>query len=199
VRLQLLLAFVCALSTLAGSSGAQARPEASYLIQASASFQRLGPYWVSDKPDYAGAIAALGRPTSCHLVNTNPAHVTASWRALGVTIVLVTFGGMPQGKTGCTAPELIRVSTIRVTGKRWYTSKKLKVGDSVSRLQRLYPKATPTKGIRGWYGRGHWLVTRRTVCLGDCDTRFVTAPVLVAETKTGRVSSIVFIVGAQGE
>ena len=113
---------------------------------------------------------------------------------------LVTFGGMPSGKTGCTAPKLIHVSTIHVTGKRWYTSRKLRVGDSVARLRTLYPKASTTKGVRGWYDRGYWLVTRRSACLGDCgDVVRVTAPVLVAETKAGKVTSIVFVVGAQGE
>jgi hypothetical protein len=155
---------------------------------------------VSDEPTYQGAIEALGAPSGCHLVNGNPSWVTASWRPLGVRMNLVTFGGIAPGETGCTAPEQIHVSTIRVTGKRWYTSRKLRVGDPVTRLRALYPKALTTSGVRGWYGRGYWLVTRRSRCLGDCGSVvWETAPVLVAETKAGKVSSIVFVVGAQGE
>lgn len=189
-------AIVC----LAWATTASSRPAASYLIQASASFQRLGDYWVSDQPRYKGAIDALGDPSACHLVNGDPSWATAAWRPLGVRMSLVTFGGMAVGETGCTAPETIWVSTIRVTGKRWYTSKKLRVGDTVTRLRRLYPNAKGSKGVRGWYGPGYWLVTERRRCLGDCGSiQWETAPVLVAETRAGRVSSIVFVVGAQGE
>ena len=169
----------------------------SSLIQASATFQRLGDFWVSDQPDYAGALEGLGPSSSCHLVNGSPTHATAAWSALGVRMTLVTFGGIPAGKTGCSAPSSIRISTIRVTGKRWYTSKKLRIGDSVTRLRRLYPKARSKAGLRGWYGRGYWLVTHRASCY--CETITATAPVLVAETSAGRVTSIVFVVGAQGE
>jgi hypothetical protein len=169
-------------------------------MQASASFQRLGPFWISDEPSYQGAVDALGPSSSCHLVNGAPNHVTAAWRPLGVRMALVTFGGLPAGKTGCSAPAAIHVSTVRVTGKRWYTSLGLRVGDSVTKLRRLYPRAKATAGVRGWYKRGYWLVTRRSICLGDCgNTRYETAPVLVAETAAGRVSSIVFVVGAQGD
>ena len=189
---------VCAAAVLTAVS--QARPSTSYLIQASATFQRLGDYWVSRNPSFEGAIEALGEPSSCRLVGGSPTVAYASWRSLGVRMHLVTFGGMPTGETGCTAPDEIHVSTIRVTGKRWYTSKMLQVGSSVARLRRLYPKAIANKGVRGWYGRGYWLVTARRPCLGICGgVRWETAPVLVAETRAGRVSSIVFVVGAQGE
>jgi hypothetical protein len=198
-RLRIALVVV-ALSAGAAATLAEGRPAGSFLIQTSASFQRLGDYWVSDEPTYQGAIDALGAPSGCRLVNGNPTWVTATWRTLGVWMNLVTFGGMPSGKTGCTAPKLIQVSTIRVTGRRWYTSRKLRVGDSVARLRGLYPNAPTTNGVQGWYNRGYWLVTRRSRCLGDCgDVVWETVPVLVAETKAGKVASIVFVVGAQGE
>ena len=185
-------------AALVWGAGAAAAP--SFLMQASAKFQRLGQYWISDDPSYDGAIRALGPPSSCHLVDSTASHVTASWRSLGVRMDLVTFGGLPAGKTGCTAPASIHVSTVRVSGKQWFTSLKLRVGDPVAKLHRLYPRAAVTKGVRGWYGKGYWLVTRRGICFGDCGgATFQTVPVLVAETSEGRVSSIVFVVGAQGE
>jgi hypothetical protein len=183
-----------------GTPIAFARPSVSYLIQTSATFQRLGDYRVSDNPRYQGAIDALGESSACRLVNGEPTLAVASWRSLGVRMTLVTFGGMPRGETGCTRPDLIWISTIRVVGKRWYTSKTLRIGDSVARLRSLYPHAIATKGVRGWYGRGYWLVTRRRACIGVCGSaKWVTAPVLVAEARDGRVSSIVFVVGAQGD
>jgi hypothetical protein len=119
---------------------------------------------------------------------------------LGIRIELVTFGGLPAGKTGCSAPERIHVSTVRVASAKWHTSFRLRVGDSVTRVKRLYPNARASNGVPGWYRRGYWLVTRRTGCLGACgDKLFVTVPVLVAEIENNLVTSFVFVVGAQGE
>lgn len=200
MRWTLLATALVACAIASTSSANPVRSEQSFLIQASASFQRLGDYWVADDPTYGGAIEALGAASACHLVNGDATRATASWRSLGVRMSLVTFGGMPAGKTGCSAPASIHVSTIRVTGKRWLTSRKLRIGDSTGRLRRLYSRAQATRGLHGWYGAGYWLVTRRQACLGDCgDVQTVTAPVLTAEVKKGRVSSIVFVVGAQGE
>jgi hypothetical protein len=177
-----------------------ARAEPSRLIQAAAGFQRVGAFWVSDNPTFRGAIDAYGGPTSCHILNSNPANVVANWAVLGLRINLVTFGGLPSGATGCTAPDSIQVSTIRITGKQWFTSLKLRVGSPVAALKRSYPRAIPTKGVPGWYGAGYWLVTRRAACLGDCGkTTTVTAPVLVAETLGSRVTALILVMGAQGE
>lgn len=123
----------------------------------------------------------------------------AEWRQLGVAIKLATFGGLPPGKNGCTAPNHIWVWTIRVTSKAWFTSRQLRVGSPVATLRNRYPRATKTRGVREWYGSGYWLVTKRQPCIGDCDTEYVTAPVLVAETGAGRVRTLVLVVGAQGE
>src|SRR5262249_26320468 len=79
----------------------------SYLLQASPSFQRVGTFWISDNPTYRGAIEALGPATSCHLVDSSPTNVVAAWRQLGLSIALVTLGGMEAGKSGCTAPDRI--------------------------------------------------------------------------------------------
>ncbi len=113
---------------------------------------------------------------------------------------LVTFGGLPAGKTGCTAPASIHVSTVRVTGTRWYTSFGLRVGDSVVKLRRLYRRAQSTRGVPGWYGSGYWLVTERIACIGECGGKqWVTAPVLVGEVRNSRAARFVFVIGAQGE
>jgi hypothetical protein len=192
------LLIVVALSVLVTET-AGARSADSRLIQVSASFQRLGAFRISDDPTYAAATRALGPSSSCHVVGNSPSHVVAAWRPLGVSIDLLTYGGIPSGKTGCTAPGLIRVSTVRVTARSWTTSLGLRVGDRVTKLKRLYRRATATNGLHDWYGAGYWLVTRRGTCLGVCNQRTVTAPVLVAEASGGRVRALVFVVGAQGE
>jgi hypothetical protein len=201
VRRIALIATVVVTAVVASASLARAAASSeSRLIQASPSFQRVGGYWVSDDPSYNGALKALGASTSCHLVRGYSSNVVANWAPLGLRMNLVTFGGIPSRKTGCTAPEAIQVNTIRVTGKSWHTSLKLSVGSSVSYLRSHYPQASPTKGVPGWYGAGYWLVTRRTACLGECGgVRTVTAPILVAETRGGRVSALVLVIGAQGE
>jgi hypothetical protein len=176
-----------------GGFPATAESSDSYLIQASAGFQRLGHYWISDDPTYAGALKALGKSSSCHMVFYNPSHVVAAWRPLGVTMTLATFGGMTPGETGCTAPDRIYVSTVRVGSPRWTTSLGLRVGDPVSKLKRLYRNARATKGVPHWYRRGYSLVTQYSRFLSGSE------PVLVAETRDGRVRAIVFVVGAQGD
>ena len=179
-------------------SSASAR-EPSTLIQAGATFQRLGDFWISNDPTYAGALRALGPSTSCRLINGDASFAVANWYGLGVRATLATYGLVPAGKTGCTAPRAIRIAGIRVIGKRWRTSLGLRVGSSIAELRRKYPRAV--RGRRDGWPRPNawWLVTKRQRCLGDCATMFVTVPVLLAEVKDGRVSAFYFHVGAQGE
>jgi hypothetical protein len=114
---------------------------------------------------------------------------------LGLTILLVTFGGMPEGETGCTRPDLIRISSIHITGERWYTAAGLKVGQPGARIARLYPRAILKRFQRAW-----WLVHMRQRCvIGVCDQEFETVPRLIAKMRQGRVASFVFPVGAQGD
>ena len=145
------------LSVLATAGG-------STLVQASARFQRLGDFRVTSNPTYAGAKRSFGPATSCRLVRTrlgvDASHAVADWKRLGVQVNLRTYGGLPAGKTGCTARAAIHVSTIRVIGAQWRTSPGLRVGDSTVALLRAYPHAKKTGGSPGWYRSGFWLVTR---------------------------------------
>jgi len=97
LRLALLIATVAGLLAPGGSAR-----EPSTLLQASASFQRLGDFWISNDPSYAGALDGLGKASSCRLVNGNPAHAVANWYGLGVRATLVTYALVPAGETGCT-------------------------------------------------------------------------------------------------
>jgi hypothetical protein len=144
------LFFIVWACLLAGATAAAA--SGSLLIQTSSRFQRLGDYRISANPTYAGASAALGSSTSCRIIRGDPSWAVATWRSLGVRMKLRTYGAIPRGKTGCTAPRTIFVSTIRVTGQRWHTSLRLRVGDRVAKLRRGYKNARATAGVSGWYG-----------------------------------------------
>jgi hypothetical protein len=196
MRCTTLLAVILVTGAIVTTSAAA--PADSRLIRTSPTFQRLGDFRVTADPTYRGAIKALGPASSCALLGA-PSVALAVWRQLGVSIKLATFGGLPPGETGCTAPAHIWVWTIRVTSKTWFTSRQLRVGSPVATLRERYPKASKTRGVRGWYSSGYWLVTKRQACIGVCDTDFETVPVLVAETGAGRVRTLVLVVGAQGD
>jgi hypothetical protein len=176
----------------------------SFVIRASSTLMRLGDFWIEKDPTYAGAVAALGPSSSCRLVKTrflgvDRSHAFAGWATFGVTIELRTYGSLPQAKSACSAPHFTRVHTVRATGKRWRTSRGLRVGDSVARLRRLYSSAKAVHGLPGWYRRGYWLVTRRVGGYEGIGGLRPTAPVLVAETVHGRVAGFVLVVDAEGD
>ena len=168
--------------------------EQSFVLRAGANYQRVGDFTVRRDPTYRGAIRVFGEASRCRLV-LGPTSVEASWRPLGLIILLVTFGGLPEGETGCTRPDLIRISTIHITGSRWYTASGLKVGHSGARIRQLYPRAIFRRRERAW-----WVVHVRQRCvIGFCEREFETVPRLKAKMRNGRVSSFVLPVGAQGE
>jgi hypothetical protein len=171
----------------------------SLVLQASPSFQRVGPYRIDARPTYAGALAKLGPSSSCRLLRHDPSWALAVWSDLGVALELRTYGSLPPHRTGCSAPSAIYVSTAKVSSRRWRTALDLHVGDGLPQLHRLYPGAVRTAGLTGWYGSGYWLVTRRSRCaIGVCTTRLVTSAVLTAEVHSGRISAFVFVIGAEG-
>jgi hypothetical protein len=160
---------------------------------------RIGDYQIDKNSTYAGAVAAFGVSSSCRLVQRDPSHALAAWRALGVVIELRTYGSLPRGKAGCTASRMIHVHTIRATDDRWHTSRGLAVGDGVQRLRHLYPSAKLARSLPGWYEQGYWLVTRRVGGYEGIGGLKPFAPVLMAETRHGRVSALVLVVGAEGD
>jgi hypothetical protein len=186
---------------LIGAPLGEASPQPpSFLIRASSTFQRVGNFWISDDPSYGAAQDALGAASSCHVVQGGQMESIATWRSLGVTMRLSTLGLLPGGRTLCTSPAA-PIDSVRVSGRRWYTSKGLRVGDSVGRLRSLYPEAPYlARTWRPGWGPQYALVTRRATCLGVCgNQREVTVPVLSAAVRNGRVTAFLFSVGAEGE
>jgi hypothetical protein len=197
-----LVATALTVALLSSAGDVAAAP--SFVIRASSTLMRLGDYWIDRNPTYAGAVAALGPSDSCrlvknHFLGVDRGHALARWAALGVVIELRTYGSLPPAKSGCTARHFIRVHTIRATDRRWRTSRGLRIGDSVSRLRRLYSSAKAVHGLPGWYSRGYWLVTRGVGGYEGIGGLHPTAPVLVAETADGRVTGFVLVVDAEGD
>jgi hypothetical protein len=187
----------CAVIALAAASATAPQPASaadSFLIWVTPKSQRLGDFRVRRNPTYQGAINAFGEADQCTLVAGGAVGV-AVWRSLGFRINVTTFGYPGPNATPCNAPEAHWIDRITVTGSRWRTRSGLQVGDPISKLHRLYPKARRHQGWRA----GYWLVAARDFCIGDCPTRFVSVPRLIAKIKNNRVSAFVFHVGAQGD
>jgi hypothetical protein len=195
-----LLVFLLVFAT--GANAAGDRAHASWLVQAGKNFQRAGEYTVRQTNTlYADAIAAYGRPSSCRVVGSNN-HAIATWAARGIRIELWTYGGMPEDEDGCISPDLIHVSDIRLTDRRWTTSLGLRVGDPTTKLRQVYPRAPYYARKPGWPAQ-YLLVLTNGPCIGVCtpaeDRYGVDYSQLSAEVKNGRVVALLVPVGGQGE
>ncbi len=202
VRLVLAM-FVLALALPASSSGSSDSATASWLVRAGENFQRAGEYTIRLRNQrLENAIAAYGEPSSCRTRGSSN-HVVATWADRGIWIDAWTYGEMPEGENGCTSPDLIFVSEIRLTDRRWTTSLGLRVGDRTTKLRRRYPKAVYHDRRAGAARSEYWLVTRHGPCIGRCtpyEQRYgVDYPVLTAQVRNGRVLAFWVPVFGQGE
>jgi hypothetical protein len=195
---------LAAIAVYALSASASPRQDSARLLGAGRDYQMLGRLEMQKRPrsvTYRDAINALGRPSSCRLVN-GPASAVATWRAVGVRLDLVTLGGMPRGRTGCNSPGRIQISSASVTGPGWETEDGLSIGDTTADVRSLYPRAI-FKGRQRRYGfpaPAYWIVHVRQRCvIGICRSPYETVPRLIARIRNDRVSAFYFPVGAQGE
>jgi hypothetical protein len=140
---------------------------------------RIGGFAVKADGSLAGAIRAFGSPSSKR--RPFPSACTATWSGYGLTIGFYNLGGADP----CT-PSGGRFSRAVMHGKRWRTSKGLRVGMVTSRVRRYYPRATWHRGLRSYWPTGWWLVTRPSR-IGLGDSKY---PGLLAETRNGRVVSL---------
>ena len=111
---------------------------------------------------------------------------------------------MPRDENGCISPDLIYVSEIRLTDRRWTTSLGLRVGDRTTKLRRLYPKAPYVDRKQAWGRNQHYLVWRHGRCvIGYCtpyEQRYgIDIAQLMAQVKNGRVIAFWLPVFGQGE
>jgi hypothetical protein len=121
-------------------------PSRSYVIRAGATSIQVGPFPVLKgtlRGTYAQATAAFGRATSCRLAPGKKSRAT--WSSLGLAMqFIVAHGSLCSVSTG------MLVQTLTATGPLWKTAGGLTVGDSLAKLDRLYPDATRHPG-------GYWL------------------------------------------
>lgn len=199
-----LLPLLLALAIPAASVAAGQRENADWKVQAGKSFQRAGEYSTSlgRKTYLQDAIEAFGPASGCRVAGT-ARHVVATWASRGIWIDAWTYGVMPAGENGCTSPDLIHVSQIRLTDKRWVTSLGLRVGDPTTKLRRLYPKSPYVPASQAW-GRNHYyLVWQHGPCIGVCtpleERSGVNYARLMAQVKNGRVVAFWLPIFGQGE
>jgi hypothetical protein len=103
-----------------------------------------------------------------------------SWRQIGLVLRFLDLSGGQPCRSG-----VLVVATVTSRG-HWRTAVGLRVGDPVSRVQRLYPQARLRgRGFLPW--TGYWLVTRRTCA----EVGAQPYPGLLARVRGGRVHALV--------
>jgi hypothetical protein len=137
---------------------------------------KFGSFAVKANGTLAGAIAAFGEPSSLRRRYRGQGCL-ATWRRHGLRIDFYNLAG----RDAC-EPSSGRFGRAIARGRHWQTTKRLKVGDSVPKLRRLYPAARFHRGERGFWPSGFWLVHRYSV-YGDGSYY----PGLLAETRAGTV------------
>ncbi len=147
------LTAVLAAAVLTGGAVAQDRDD--YLLVMDS---RAGPYRYLDSVTrdcctaYADAVKAFGKPTH---VRRDANLCLVTWRQRGLK---VAFAGR-----GCTAQALGSSAWygLRLFGRRWHNVKGIRIGQRLSGVRRIYPRAVWQP--RGGPQRQPWLVLQRRV------------------------------------
>jgi signal peptidase I len=161
----------------------------SFVIRATAKRIDVGGYRIWDPgsrkgPTYAGALTAFGGARSCRFGHDR-ADAVVRWPALGVTAEFTTLGLISKGGNACTRPREVFLDHLTITGGRWTTTLGLRLGDPLSKLLRLYPRARR-------HGSSYWLITETNPAVGS-------QPLFAVGTRRGHVASFLFVVQAEGE
>lgn len=138
---------------------------------------KIGSFAVRADGSLGGAVGAFGVPTS-RRHTYGPGTCTAVWARHGLTIDLYNLGG-----ADACSREGGLFSRAFLRGPHWMTTKRLRVGDSVTKLRTLDPTARLRSGERYYWPAGYWLVARTSVT-GEGGTY----PGLLAEVSGGRVT-----------
>jgi hypothetical protein len=153
---------------------------------------RLGGWIVRTQAQstLARAIASLGRPTRC--TSRAPGLASASWRRIGLRGTFYTLDTAPPGPA-CRAPGRLYAGSATLTGD-WATSKGLRIGDPLSRVQAVYPKAASVRKLYPGvsFPAGRWQLEHK-VFFGD------RSPLLMAVMRTGKVVAFEVSLGRGGE
>jgi hypothetical protein len=142
--------------------------------------QRIGSYRYWPPASYQAAVTAFGRPSSKGTDVPDSNLCTVRWLPLGLDMGFASVPG------ACTAANLKRSVWFGATihTRRWRTALGLRVGDSLTRLSRLYPTARLSKRLSVPPFDPTWSLVRRP----DPDVGF--RDHLTATVWAGRVTSI---------
>lgn len=180
------LALALAAAVLASLAAVPAAGARSFVIEARGSetqagvVKRIGDFRPRRNPTFAAAVRAYGEPSS----SSGGGDVcTVRWRRLGVTIVFANFGGADA----CNRDDGLAQRAVIKRRKRWHTRRGLHIGDSLRKLDRLYPGVEPRAG-------GFPLITAYSpIGTGGRYT------VLGARVRISRVKAFVLFIGAAGD
>jgi hypothetical protein len=123
-----------AVLTVALTSTASAAP--SFVIKRDSD---IGGFVLARNGKISGAIAVYGNPTSREQFGYD--ECTVVWAALGIQSTFSHSYDNPCALSGCHLETAI-------TGRQWKTDRGLRVGDSLPRLRKLYPRAKVFLGKR---------------------------------------------------
>jgi len=153
----------------------------------------IASFETANDPTLAGAIKALGVPSSCARIPGLRSFASVRWRRLRLRMIFATYGYIPKGGP-CAAPRRVVLDSAFATGRAWRTGRGLHVGDSVAKLRSVYPHAYRKRYVRGVRPiAGWWLVVRLSRAP---DRHWV--PQLLATAREGRVTGLVVNVGLEG-
>ena len=125
----------------------------------------------------ADARARFGSPSTVRS-RASGVECDARWNRIGLKLTFLDFSDR-----ACADGVLV---TATITSRSsWRTAVGLRVGDSVARLARLYPRASLHRAAAPW--TGYWLVTRRTCA----EVGAIPYPGLLARVGDGRVTALV--------
>jgi hypothetical protein len=140
----------------------------------------LGGWHVLAHPEFGKAVFALGEPS--HVENPDIPGCRATWRRLGLKIQFESFGVASDCNDGKAQAAVVKGHRGRVA---WRTQRGLRVGDSVQKLNRIYPNARRRPGARV-------IVYQKHPAIGD-------GSIVTAVLRGGKVASFRLWLGGAGD
>lgn len=125
----------------------------------------------------ADARERFGSPTTVRS-RASGVECNAAWNRIGLKLLFLDFSGRACG-------DGVLVTATITSRSTWRTAVGLRVGDSVARLGRLYPRARLHRAAAPW--TGYWLITRRSCA----EVGSIPYPGLLARVRDGRVTALV--------
>lgn len=159
----LLAALLTSLAVMDAAPAASAEP--TFVINGDTN---IGGFSLTRSGTLNGAIAVYGRPTSREVLGYDTCSV--SWGVHGIKAEFSYNYTEPCALQG-------RHAETTLTGRQWRTARGLRIGDTLQRLRRLYPRAKP-------YVAGSWTLLSRPFA-------GVRLPTVLATVKSGRVTTFV--------